>query len=106
RGLRLRSRVSAPNFRSVLGTDRYDIAAEGAARIDRIGAGVFFLRSNRHVQSAVVQNRRTCDARESLVVELLLPDQLSVGIVDRVEVRFEISEVHPIVRTDDGRATD
>ena len=65
-GLGFRGGEAAPDLLAGRGFQRHHVAAERAAGVLRIGAGVLFLRCDGHVQLAVVQFGRAGDAREGL----------------------------------------
>ena len=88
--------------------ERAHAAAERAALVARIGALRFLVRRDRHVQTAVMQRRRSGDPRERMVVHLARPHDAAGLGVQRVGVRRGVAEVDEraggaVARTDRNR---
>ena len=95
---RLGDQVGPPDFITALRIERDDAAAERAAFVGCLPADPFFAGRQRHVQPSVVQDGRSGDPRGAVLVELLLPAQVTGDCVDAVDHRAQIAEVGRRVR--------
>ncbi len=88
--------VTLPDLIAGRRVERDDTAAERAALVAWLRAGPFFNRRHGNVQLPVVQRHRPGDARETVRIDRLLPEELTSCGVERVRICLEIAEIHDV----------